>query len=247
MTYEEHLKLIGLELLQPLGLTKEHHLMKCLNCAYEWRATPVSKVQAFKLYGHNGCPQCRKNLRYGKKHDENIASISEKFDILSEYDGSDNTTTKITVRNKDCSHTFEAAPGNLLHKGTSCPICNKQEKIKRLNANSKARSVEWQKTADIWDRYRHKVYMATRSTYHKHKSTINPNNLPRGKAGQEGAYHLDHIVPVRWCFEHYVPIEICAHHTNLQMLGWTDNVGSRDNLKEGVEIPEILVPYTTRQ
>lgn len=84
--------------------------------------------------------------------------------------------------------------------------------------------------------------MTTRSTYHKHKATINPKTLLRGLAGQEGAYHLDHIVPVRWCFEHYIPIDVCAHYTNLQMLHWNDNVGSRDKIKEG-KVPLIFQPY----
>jgi len=153
------------------------------------------------------------------------------------------TALNVNVRNKQCGHTFTSTSKNLLTRDVVCPICNKEEKIKRLNANSKARSVEYHKTADLWDSYRHRVYMKTRSTYHKHKAIINPTNLPRGKAGREGAYHLDHIVPVRWCFEHDVPAEICADHTNLQMLHWNDNVGSRDKLKENIKTPNIFIKY----
>lgn len=99
------------------------------------------------------------------------------------------------------------------------------------------------KQLDIWDKYRHQVYMATRATYRKHKALINPLELPCGKAGQKGAYHLDHIVPVRYCFEHNIPPKACGHYTNLQMLSWKENITIHDNLKEGIDVPNILKPY----
>jgi hypothetical protein len=98
--------------------------------------------------------------------------------------------------------------------------------------------------APEWNGYKRTVYVATGKTYRKHHKIINPEGLKRGLAGTVGAYHLDHIVPVRWCFDHGVPPELCAHHTNLQMLGWMDNVVARDHLKEDLNMPEILKEYT---
>lgn len=243
-TNEQTLKSIGIQLLEPLKLVKSHHKMKCMTCSYEWIATPISKIQNYKKYQTNGCPSCLIKLKYQTNRNEALEKIEERnFTLLSDYNGNQQQNVKIKVRNNICNHEFEVLPKNLITRNVNCPICNKAEKIKRLNANSKARSVEWHKTADIWDQYRHKVYMATRSTYRKFSNIINPLNLPRGLAGQEGAYHLDHIVPVRYCFEHYIPVEVCAHYTNLQMLHWNDNIGSRDNLKEGIEIPPIFKPY----
>lgn len=238
-------------IVEPYRGAKVHHKMRCMVCNHIWEATPISKSQTFKKYGVGGCPSCferEKQKRFKDQRNVNIQKLEQRFDIISKYDGrfvldKSNLPVMVIVRNKQCGHTFTASAKNLIAKNTECGVCGPQKRILKATAWSKANSAEWQKTADIWDQYRHKVYMATRRTYHKYKDTINPNNLRRGKAGQKGAYHLDHIVPVRWCFEHYVPIEICADHTNLQMLHWNTNVGSRDRLKEGVEIPQIIREY----
>lgn len=180
--------------------------------------------------------------RYTEKRRVFLRKIKERgFQILDvAYDGNQHQMIKINVVNTTCGHQFQILPRNIIARNVTCPICNKMKKIKHLNANSKARSVEYHKTADLWNSYRHHVYMETRKSYRKHKDEINPNNLPSGRAGTEGAYHLDHIVPIRYCFEHYVPVKVCSHPTNLQMLNWRDNVGSRDRLKEGVVIPLIF-------
>lgn len=244
MNYTEILDKMQISLLEPLKQVKRFHKMKCLVCDHEWSATPISKVHNFRKNGYRGCPECYSTTRSKEERQAFIQKIKDKgFTILSEYDGNQRFGVKVTVRNNSCGHEFNTDPRNLGNKQVNCPRCNKSEKIKRLNANSKERSVEWQKTADIWDRYRHRVYMATRSAYHKHKTEINPTNLPRGLAGEEGAYHLDHIVPVRWCFEHYVPVELCAHPSNLRMVSWLENLGTKDKLKEGIKVPEIFAPY----
>lgn len=248
-TYTEKLYQIGIILLEPLKQVKLHHHMQCIACQYQWKATPISKLQNYKKTGMIGCPQCTGNQKYESQRNQNLQTLKDRgFIVHTKYDGRrgnsrNSITIHIDVTNTNCGHRFETDTKNLLSKNVNCPICNKQTKISRLNNNSKARSVEWQKTADEWDRYRHQVYMATRSTYRKHKIIINPLDLPRGKAGQEGAYHLDHIVPVRYCFKHQIPVDVCSHYTNLQMLKWNDNIGSKDKLKEGIDIPSILKPY----
>jgi hypothetical protein len=150
--------------------------------------------------------------------------VDKGFTILSPYDGSQSKVQKILVRNEACGHENWTDPRNLVTKNTKCGVCNKQTKIDRLNTSSKLRSVEFRKTADLWDDYRHRVYMATRATYRKYKHLINPFDLPRGKAGTRGAYQLDHIKSVRWCFENYIPVKDCADCSNLQMLPWLDNL-----------------------
>jgi hypothetical protein len=85
------------------------------------------------------------------------------------------------------------------------------------------------------------VSALTEETYRNFKHIINPNNLPRGRAGVQGAYHLDHFVPTRYCFDNNIPPEVCADASNLQMLGWRENVGSRHNIK-GV-IPPLFFKY----
>lgn len=244
-TYILKLKEINISLLEDFNGAKRHHLMKCDICSHEWKATPLSKLQNYKRHGNGGCPECTLQRNYFEKRQKFLQDIQNVgFEILTlNYDGNREPNNKILVKNLRCGHQFETRPKNILSRNINCPVCNKEEKIKRLNASSKQRSEEFQQTASDWDVYRHRVYMETRRTYNNFKSEINPDNLPRGKAGVDGAYHLDHIVPVRYCFDNNIPVDICAHYSNLQMLEWSSNVGSRDKLKEDVDIPLIFGDY----
>ena len=147
----------------------------------------------------------------------------------------------VKFENPSCGHTFVCNAVNILRTNTVCTICGKEERTSYINQWSKNNSEEWKKTADIWQKYKSKVTRLTKQSYQANKDKINPTSLPTGRAGTEGAYHLDHIVPVRYCFEHHIPEDVCAHPDNLQMLGWRENIGSRDKLKDYV--PTIFERY----
>lgn len=242
-----------IKLLEPYKGSKLHHKMQCLECNHVWSATPISKRQAFRKYGVSGCPECnkrRKEAKFRKIREDKIYRLKQRgITILSsEYDGRlrlDYSKTlkeeKILVRNENCGHEFLVTPLNLLQSNVECGVCGPIKRIKQATKWSKEKSQEWQETASEWQIYKMKVNSLTRKVYKKNKKEINPNNLKRGKAGTEGAYHLDHIVPIRFCFEHKIPPEVCADKTNLQMMGWRENVGSRDRLKD--TIPHIFLQY----
>lgn len=168
---------------------------------------------------------------------KNLQIIKDRgLEVLSDWTGQrvadkHNTHINVTVRNTTCGHIFTSSAVNLLTRGITCKICGIEQRTKNINEWSKANSAEWQKTADIWKKYRANVTRMTRATYKKHKNQINPMGLPFGRCGDDGKYQLDHIVPVRWCFEHYVPVEMVAALDNLQILDWRTNVSSRDHLK----------------
>ena len=75
-----------------------------------------------------------------------------------------------------------------------------------------------------YKRYSGRVHRLTKKIYESHKSEINPNNYPRGLAGREGVYHLDHIISIRYGFDNNIPPEEIAKLENLQMLPWKDNI-----------------------
>lgn len=75
-----------------------------------------------------------------------------------------------------------------------------------------------------YKKYLHKVQTLTRKTYELYENEINPMKLPRKLAGVEDAYHLDHIIPVRYGFENDIPPNVIAHKDNLQMMPWRDNI-----------------------
>lgn len=240
-----------IQLLEDFKGAKQHHKMKCVICNHKWSATPVSKRQTFKKYGVGGCPNCkeiRKENNNKNIRKKNLQKLKERgIEIIDKnYDGrrhlkDHNTYTKIKIRNKNCGHEFYCSPSNLLSRDVECGICGPQKRVEPLTRWSKENSRKWRETASEWKVYKSKVSSLTRENYKKHKNKINPNNLPRGKAGKEGAYHLDHIVPVRFCFENNIPPEVCADPSNLQMLHWNDNVGSRNHIKGS--IPPLFLKY----
>src|SRR5574343_652407 len=73
-----------------------------------------------------------------------------------------------------------------------------------------------------WQQYRRDARLLTTKIYNKHKHIINPLNLPRGLAGVEGAYHLDHIVPISHGFVYNIPVDEIAGINNLQMIPWLE-------------------------
>lgn len=232
-TYPSKLKAIKITLVDTFIGAKNFHLMECDICKHKWTATPLSKLQNFKKHKMYGCPLCTSKQKHKQTREANIAQLQIRFNILSEYDGRvvqdiSNEPLNVTVQNKDCGHTFTSSSKNLLTRNVICPVCNKQRKREKFQQYNIDRSEVYMQTAELWDQYRHKVYMATRRTYYKHKDTINPQNLPRGLAGEEGAYQLDHIKSVRWCFENYVPVKDCANKSNLQMLTWEDNLSKHN-------------------
>ncbi len=250
MSYETQLISIGIKLNEPFTRAKAYHSMTCMSCNHTWSATPLSKLQAFKKRGRNGCPKCNDKQtaeRLAASRRQNIQTVLDRgLTILSDWSGarvcdSVNTPLPVTVQNTDCGHVFTAAAVNLLSRGVNCPICARVQKNANIAASSKQRSAEWQKTASQWKLYKSAVTKLTKQHYKQHKSKINPTNLPTGRAGTEGAYHIDHIVPIRYCYNNNIPIDVCAHPDNLQMLGWRENVGSRDHLKEN--IPAIFTQY----
>lgn len=249
-TYPNRLNEIGVILLEPFSGTKKKHLLQCSKCNHIWTTTPLAITQIHKKWNTNSCPNCnidRNNIRRATSRQQNIQSLVDKgFIILSNWDGRNSLGSNckplmVEVQNTKCGHIFQSNAVNLMRRDVECPICANKLRIQTLNQSSKDRSEEWRKTATEWRKYKSRVNNLTKIAYRQHRQIINPNNLPQGLAGTDGAYHLDHIVPIRYCFDNNIPEELCAHYENLQMLGWNDNVGSRDKLKDYV--PKIFVDF----
>lgn len=240
-----------IKVLEPFKGAKAKHKMQCLVCNHEWEATPISKHQTFKKYGVGGCPVCnqdRRDERYGVSRNKNLQFLYDKnLIILNGYDGKNSINDKdgnhiiVKVRNTVCNHEFEALAQNLLLTNMTCSVCGTNERTQQLNDRSREQSLIWQETATEWELYKSEVSKLSESVYNKNKEIINPKNLPRGIAGSDEAYHLDHIVTRRFCFENNIPAEVCADVSNLQMKYWKDNVSNNDNLK-GI-LPPLFSQY----
>lgn len=235
MDYFERLDAIGIKIRGTFNGAKNHHTLECLVCNHTWSATPISKLQAFKKTGRNGCPSCnnaRKLAAVADKRMEFIRKIEERgITILStDYIGDQTTTTKISVRFNGCGHQTEVAPGNLIHRSVGCAVCAKELNSSQNRDRNAAKHIAWAKTATDWEVYRNQVDRLTRQIYSDHKSSINPLGLVLALAGTDG-YQLDHIVPARWGFDHDIPVELIAHIDNLQVINWKTNLSHKDNIK----------------
>lgn len=229
-----------IELLEPFHGSKQHHLMKCLICNHEWSATPISKRQAFKNRGVSGCPNCADLARYGDIRASHVEDFTSRgIEVLTPgYDGRlrvDYTQRmrdeKITVRNNICGHTFDVSPLNLIQSTVQCSVCATSESTRRLTESSRERSDAWKLTASDWQLYKSEVTALTEQTYTTNEHNINPAGFTRAKAGIRGGYHLDHIVPKRFCFDNNIPASVCADVSNLQLIPWEANVGARSYVK----------------
>jgi ssDNA-binding Zn-finger/Zn-ribbon topoisomerase 1 len=229
--------------------------MQCLVCEYIWSATPLSKKQTFKKHRATGCPSCNGGNRDRLKAEQRANTIalieSRGITILTEgFTGQltnrDGTSVFVEVMYPECEHVHTLSAKNL-RASISCAVCGKKQRASQLTQTSLDRSEEWQKTAPEWLAYKAKVTSHTTFTYNMYIDEINPHNHPRGIAGTEGAYHLDHIVPIRWCWEHDVPVHIAAHHTNLQMIPWLENVSEGGTLKQDTTLPTVLLEFVTNR
>lgn len=235
----------NIKLLEPLKAVKQHHKMQCLKCEHVWEATVLSKTQLPKN-PELGCPKCserRAEDSYNICRQRNIEILKSRgIEIVEEnYDGR-RSDEKIKVKNTTCGHIFECTPSNLLGGAeVVCGVCGPTKRGEVLTAWSKERSRQWRENAPEWLAYKSIVTSHTESNYKKHKNKINPNNYKRGIAGENGAYQLDHIVSVRFCFDNNIPAEICGHQDNLQMIPWINNTYASDCPK--MTYPDIFFPY----
>lgn len=233
----------NITLLEPFKGSKQHHNMMCIICKHEWKATPLSKRQTFKKYGVGGCPKCNikhKQAVASKTRVPHLQSLKDRnIEILSEYTSLRSTTQNLEFKNHNCGHTFFSRPGRVIDGTTDCVECGIIQRTETINNWSKENSKQWNKTANGWERYKSEVVKLTEQTYKKHHKLINPKKLKRGKAGIEGAYHLDHIVPKRFCYENNIPPHVCSKASNLQMIGWRENIGSRNNIKGTIPLDFI--------
>lgn len=81
-------------------------------------------------------------------------------------------------------------------------------------------------------KYRNRVATRTQHNYRDNKEKINPNDLQLGKAGIDGAHHIDHIISVRYGFEHGIPVDLIAAPENLQVIPWIENMQKYSSITE---------------
>lgn len=161
------------------------------------------------------------------------------------------------IINRDCDHQFKTTFGNL-RKGMlrndgfkPCAECGKIRRTQMLSERNKEGMPEKSKLAFIEitkvrvrlakerrltrefkdaENYRDLVRLISNKTYKEHYYKINPNEFKRGHG--HGHYHLDHIVPIDYCFKNKIPAELCASKENLTMLPYDENIRKQNSITE---------------
>jgi hypothetical protein len=79
--------------------------------------------------------------------------------------------------------------------------------------------------------------------YRRNVEILNSRGHRIGRSGDRGAYQLDHVAPISWCFEAFVRPETAADVTNLQVVPWKVNQGRAGTFdpKRVIGVPGCLV------
>lgn len=121
-----------------------------------------------------------------------------------------------------CSSEFEVTPKST--KNYCSLSCSTKFIDKSYMQTEEYRNSLRKESTPEYQKYRNRVSVLTEKVYAENMDTINPNGYVRGLAGVPGAYHLDHVVPIRYGFDNGMTEEEISSVGNLQMLPWKANV-----------------------
>lgn len=220
---------LGIKLLEEDIQLNKNQNIRYVACGHEFNTRPSTKIYNAKNYGGDwgSCPTCRFEKIRKNYNDYVDIDVRSKLDGMG-YDlideGPYESNGRYQVINRECGHSFKTILNRILTGVCVCPVCNKERKQEFFKRKNRERSAAYHAVAPEWKIYQSKVTSLTRRNYSENMHTINPNNYPFGKAGVDGAYHLDHILPMRWCFDNEIPVEQCAAVENLRVIPWMDNV-----------------------
>ena len=121
-----------------------------------------------------------------------------------------------------CGTTFIVNPSDT--KKYCSLSCGTKSIDKSYMQTEEYRNTLRKNTTPEYRKYCNRVHVLSRKIYEQFKHEINPNNYPRGLAGEAGVYHLDHIISIRYGFDNNLLPEEVARKENLQMLPWKENI-----------------------
>lgn len=237
---------------QPYRSAKSKVQAHCVSCEFQFDCIAIRKYQwMVDNPGRSGCPSCistHREQQYSDTKQQILDQLLVRGITPTEpWDKRYNHGTRNTEwYNSNCGHTFRAWTSHVINAGTECTVCGKQATQLATKKSARARMLAKHATKPAREVYYRLVKLFTEQNYRKHKNVVNPDNLVRVSSNSKGieGYHLDHIIPIRWCFENGVPPEVCGDVTNLQMLTWQENIKKTDALDiTTANPPEILAQY----
>lgn len=172
------------------------------------------------------CPECGIEMVYKMKYNASAFYRARKNNVVCK------SCAKKGEKNSFFSkkHSDETKKAYSEHrKGENNPMYGKpsamqgkkhtEETIQKM---SETRKTSWKNRGanpTEFQSYRHKVDVLTK----KQPIHLLENFDKRGRAGDEGAYHLDHIISVWYGYHNNIPPEEIADISNLRMIPWMEN------------------------
>lgn len=121
---------------------------------------------------------------------------------------------------KDCKNTFDVIQSS---KKKFCSNSCQQRTANVAKKGLGSRKIR-NPLVKIYTRYARKVHHLSHKTYLENIDIINPNRHPRTLCGVIDGWQLDHIIPIKECFEKGLSIEEASAVSNLRMLPWKNNL-----------------------
>jgi hypothetical protein len=219
--------------------------MTCPICSAELPKRGDRKKSDLKFCGD----ACR-SIGYHRKRANK--AIQRVIDFGFEYLSGEYTHhhSYLQVKNPRCGHEFEVRWSNLFTNPDYCPTCGDALRRKKtsernklgINPKSLAKwharnqkshedaiarrdSPEWAE----WQKYGYIVRSKSLMTYRKNIDIIDPDRI------RSSQHHIDHIVPVSYCFKNKIPAEFCYSLENLTMATVLENCGRKDRLNDAAK------------
>jgi 5-methylcytosine-specific restriction endonuclease McrA len=122
----------------------------------------------------------------------------------------------------DCSNTFIVVPSKV-----RLYCCHRCHSLTLDNSHLQSPEVLKERTKDTtpaYKRYKGLVHRLSGYNYTESIDIINPNRYTRTLCGVEGGWQLDHIIPIKECYEKGISPEEASAISNLRMLPWKENL-----------------------
>jgi hypothetical protein len=189
------------------------------------------------------CEACFLKIKTASKiQAEKMHLISLGYKVIGEPILSKSNHRQYTLIPPCCEIEFAPTYGNVLKQlallgKPPCANCGGKARMNKAMA-----AYVQMHTADYdlekFEDYRLKVRRLSGREYECWRHVINPMDYPRGHG--IGMWHLDHKVPIIWCFKNDIPAEVASAAQNLQMLSSVDNLKKSGKLLSDADARIIL-------
>lgn len=229
--YPECLEIAKLKIKGTFTASNKHHELECMLCGNVFKATPKSKMTNYKEHGSLGCPRCTMDKRFeNEKINMKIKLTSMGF-IYSDFRGKLDYINAMNT-NCSCGRYWKTKPIHLLSGNSFCKPCNDEAKSIRMREANNERVIKSLQNIHEFKVYRKLVRSYSYTNYLKNKHLF---KLERSKEN-----HLDHIVPISFCFTNNIPPEVCACLENL------DVIPANENRRKYISIPDPLPEFIVK-